>query len=141
LFVWAVLLWFPFVQPIAEGLLEMAAAGTHVTDWMHGLYRLVWALGATQLLKGFAVVVGIYIACLAAVYARCVQEVQKARLGERAAADLRPERVGARPGAEVLAEAIDRHLLEEVGGAVFQPFEAAAIRLGQLAGRLDDLGK
>ncbi len=140
LFVWAVLFWFPFVQPIAEGMLEMAAAGTHITEWMHGLYRLVWALGATQLLKGFAVVVGIYIACLAAIYARCVQEVQKARLGERAAADLRSERIGARPGTEILAEAIDQHLLEEVGAAVFQPFEAAAIRLGQLSGRLNELG-
>jgi len=140
-FVWWVLIWFPFIQPVAEGLLEMMAAGTQITDWAHGLYRVVWALGATQLLKGFAVVVGIYVACLAAIYARCVRDVQKSRRNLREFEAARRDGTGARPGTEVLAEAIDRHLLEEVGGAAFQPFEAAAIRLGQLAGRLDELGK
>lgn len=139
LFVWVVLFWFPFVQPVAEGLLEMAAAGTRIMDWAHGLYRLVWALGATQLLKGFAVVVGIYIACLAAIYARCVQDVYRARGQLREGGRGRPEHIDARSGTEMLAEAIDRHLLEEVGGAMFQPFEAAAIRLGQMAERLDQL--
>lgn len=141
LFVWGVLLWFPFVQPVTEGLLEMAAAGTHIMHWAHGLYRLVWALGATQLLKGFAVVVGIYIACLAAIYARCVQDVQQARRSERPVGGAPPDTITVRPGTEVLAEAIDRHLFEEVGAAAFQPFEAAAIRLGQLAERLDELGR
>ncbi|MGQ9651229.1 MAG: GTPase domain-containing protein [Phycisphaerae bacterium] len=139
LFVWCVLFWFPFVQPVAEGLLETAAAGTRIMNWAHGLYRLVWALGATQLLKGFAVVVGIYIACLAAIYARCVQDVCRARGWLREGGRLRPEEINARSGTEMLAEAIDRHLLEEVGGAMFQPFEAAAIRLGQMADQLNRL--
>jgi len=139
LFVWFVLFWFPFIQPVAEGLLEMAAAGTRITGWAHGLYRLVWALGATQLLKGFAVVVGIYIACLAAIYARSVQDVYRARGQLREGGRGRAEHLDARSGTEMLAEAIDRHLLEEVGGAMFQPFDAAAIRLGQMAERLDRL--
>lgn len=131
-FIWFVLLWFPLVQPVAEGMLEMLQAGTQITDWLHGLYRLVWALGATQLLKGCAVVAGIYIACLAAIYSRCVQDVYSLRRGT----DKPIGRTETRPEAEVLAEAIDRHLLEEVGGAAFQPFEAASIRLGQLAQQL-----
>ncbi|HPD29302.1 MAG TPA: GTPase domain-containing protein [Phycisphaerae bacterium] len=139
LFVWCVLFWFPFVQPVAEGLLEMAAAGTRIMGWAHGLYRLVWALGATQLLKGFVVVVGIYVACLAAIYARSVQDVYRARGLLREGGRGRAEHLDARSGTEMLAEAIDRHLLEEVGGAMFRPFEAAAIRLGQVAERLHRL--
>jgi len=42
-------------------------------------------------------------------------------------------------GTEVLAEAIDRLLLEEVGGAAFQPFERPQSDL-PTGGRLDELG-
>jgi hypothetical protein len=133
--IWFVLLWFPLVQPVAEGMLEMLAAGTAITDWLHGLYRLVWALGAAQLLKGCLVVAGIYIASLAAIYSRCVQDVYSLRRG-----GITPsQKDQTRPEVEVLAEAIDRHLLEEVGTAAFRPFAEVAVRLGQLDERLGAL--
>jgi hypothetical protein len=62
LLVIGVFLWFPFVQPVAEGLLQMAAAGMHLTDWLHGLYKVVAALGPARLLEGLAVVGLVYIA-------------------------------------------------------------------------------
>jgi hypothetical protein len=126
---------------VAEGLLEMMAAGVRVTGWLHGLYRVVWALGATQLLKGFALVACIYVACLAAIYARCVRDVQFLRRGEGRAGGPRSGRIDTRQEVEVLAEAVDQHIMAEAGVPAFQPFEAAAAQLGRLAGRLEDLGR
>ncbi len=137
--VWVVLLWFPFVQPVAEGMLEMLSAGTRITAWVHGLYRVVWALGATQLLKGFALVVLVYAACLAAIYARCVRDVQALRRHGSEGAATGFERADSRQEARPLAEAIDHYLLTEAGGATFRPFETSATQLGLLARRLEDL--
>jgi hypothetical protein len=141
LFVWGVLLWFPFIQPVAEGLLEMMAAGIQVTGWLHGLYRVVWALGATQLLKGFALVACIYVACLAAIYARCVRDVQSSRRGAGGGVEPRPGRADARQEAEALAEVVDQHIMSKAGEPVFQPFEAVAAQLGRLSEWLAALGR
>jgi hypothetical protein len=75
---WLILLWFPFGQPILTGLLEMFSdpAGWRLA---HGAYRIVSALSAVHLLAGFAVVAGVYIAILAAMYARALRAVRHAR--------------------------------------------------------------
>jgi len=78
LFVWLVLFWFPVCPTHRRGHVEMAAAGTHITDWMHGLYRLVWALGAINYSKACGRA-GHLHRLSGAIYARCVQDVQKAR--------------------------------------------------------------
>lgn len=144
LFVWAVLLWFPFVQPVAEGMLEMSAAGSGLTDWLHGLYRVVFALGAVQLLHGLIVVIIIYVALLAAIYGRCVRDVQSARVespgqpvsrrgrGWSAALTLQEE-------IDALTQEIDAMLLRGVIGPIIRPFELALGQLVQLEGRLQAL--
>ena len=74
---WLVFLWFPFAQPVAEGVLELLAWQGAV-DVAHGLYKLVAAFSAVSLLAGFAVVACVYIALLACMYARSLRAVTKA---------------------------------------------------------------
>lgn len=141
-FVWAVLLWFPFVQPVAEGMLEIAAHRGQMLSWLHGLYRVVWALGAGQLLKGFAVVAVIYLVCLAAIYARCIRQVQAARGAGKQGG---PESAAGPGGVGGLRDAMSDEIAELASDGVVQPllapFEAAAAQLAELSGRLDRLGK
>lgn len=142
---WAVLLWFPFVQPVAEGMLEMSAAGTDLTDWLHGLYRVVVALGAAQLLQGLALVVVIYVGMLASIYGRCVRDVQNSRTSPSGmpvgrlrrrqpagAADLQAE-------IDSLAQEIDAILLNGVISPVLRPFEVTAAQLVTIHERLSKL--
>ncbi len=123
--VWLALLWFPFVQPVTEGLLQIVG-GPGSLDLLGGLYKVVWALGAGQLLKGFAVVVAVYVACLAAMYARCVRDVRRARKREPT-------------GETDLSDAIEAALVDEVAAPVSHPFVTAAATLASLTTRLDRL--
>lgn len=147
LLVLAVLLWFPFVQPVAEGMLEMSAAGTDLTDWLHGLYRVVFALGAVQLLHGLLVVALIYIAMLAAIYGRCVRDIQAARTGVAGLPGPAPAAKKAGPKITIqeeidnLAQEVDSMLLAGVIGPVLSPFELASAQLAQATERLSELGR
>ena len=80
---YATLIWFPLAQPLMEGGLELLAAADGNAEVgasvAHGLYTLVRALRADRLVLGFAVVIGIYVAGLALMYARCVREVRAQR--------------------------------------------------------------
>jgi hypothetical protein len=163
LMVWAVLLWFPLVQPVTAGLLEMASAGMSVTDWLHGLYRVVVALGAVQLLHGLVVVGLIDLAALAAIYGRCVRQVQadRATLLEPGASatgflgsgpgpsvqatDLR--RLGGASRAadlqqqiDVLGQEIDSMLAGGIIGPVLRPVETAVAELADWSAQLDKIG-
>jgi len=75
---WLILLWFPFLQPISAGLLALLAEGGSV-QIARGLYHIVLAMSAAHLLAGFAVVAGIFLAILAAMYARSLKLVRKCR--------------------------------------------------------------
>lgn len=75
---WCVLLWFPLVQPIAEGILEILSQGGTI-DTVHGLYKIVAALSAPRLIAGIAIVVAVYVALLAGMYARGLRAVRRAR--------------------------------------------------------------
>ncbi|HEY3246431.1 MAG TPA: GTPase domain-containing protein [Phycisphaerae bacterium] len=77
---WFVLLWFPLMQPVADGLLAIAASDGALSS-IRGLHQLVAVLGAGPLLRGLVLVLAIYVACLAAMYARCIRDVRRARLG------------------------------------------------------------
>lgn len=143
----AVLLWFPFVQPVAEGMLEMAAAGTDLTDWLHGLYRVVFALGAVQLLHGILVVLIIYVAMLAVIYGKCVRDIQAVRSQSpsKTAARATREPLGGvahlQEEIDALTGEIDALLLTEVIGPVLRPFEGAAAQLAQIRHRLGQIAE
>ncbi|HOM51425.1 MAG TPA: hypothetical protein PLQ89_15860 [Phycisphaerae bacterium] len=150
LLVWAVLLWFPFVQPITAELLGMSTAGMDLTDWLNRLYRVVLALGATQLLHGFVVVGIIYVAMLAAIYARCVRDIQTARgqavQGQTAGEKPRRGRRSVARAAldsheeiDRLTQEIDAMLLEGVIGPILRPFEVVAGRLSDIRRQLLEL--
>jgi hypothetical protein len=73
---WLILLWFPLIQPVSEGVLQIAAV-EGAFDLIKGVYKVVAALGAVQLLAGFAVVTLIYVALLAGMYARSLRAVRR----------------------------------------------------------------
>jgi len=73
---WFITLWFPLLQPIAAGLLEMFVESDTV-HLAHGFYRLVTALSAAHLLAGIGVVAGIYVAILAGMYTRALRAVRR----------------------------------------------------------------
>lgn len=145
LLVWAVLLWFPFVQPVAEGMLGLSGAAG-LTAWLSGFYRVVLALGAAQLLQGLALVLVIDIAMLASIYGGCVRDVQALRTTPAGLPTGRGRRAFGRPAAadlqaeiDNLAQHVDSILLAGVIGPVLHPFELAAGRLDQIAERLHQL--
>ncbi|RJP38616.1 MAG: hypothetical protein C4547_04365 [Phycisphaerales bacterium] len=119
--IWVVLIWFPLVQPVLEGVLEMAALqGT--LSVLHGLYRVVAALGAARLLAGLAVVAAVYVVILTAMFTRALRDVRTARQ--------------AQSGESPLADRIDAVLLHEVLAPMIEPFRAARDRLSGLADKL-----
>ncbi len=118
---WLIFLWFPFLQPILAGALEMFAE-TGTLKLAHGLYRIVSALSATHLLAGFAVVVGIYVALIAVMYARALRAVHR----------LRSERHDASP----IATAIDEILVSQAIVPLAQPFQDRLEHLAALEARL-----
>lgn len=122
---WLILLWFPFLQPILEGGLGLyVASGTW--DWAQGLYHVVTAFSATHLLVGFAVVALVYVAILAAMYARCLRAVQGIIAGTQEDGPVM-----------FLAESIDEALVSDVLVPLIKPFQQRLERLASLAARLD----
>ncbi|MCH8252064.1 MAG: hypothetical protein IID36_06395, partial [Planctomycetes bacterium] len=118
---WAILLWFPFVQPIADGVLGIVAMeGT--LDVARGLHKVVAALGAINLLSGFAVVAAVYVAILAGMYARALSAVRRARIADTEGAPL--------------VEAVDDLLITHIVAPMVQPFQEKLARLDALDARL-----
>ncbi|MCO6438716.1 MAG: GTPase domain-containing protein [Phycisphaerae bacterium] len=116
-----ILLWFPIIQPVAAGLLEIAGeeGAWHTT---RGLYRVVSALSATHLLAGFGVVAGVYLAILSIMHARCLRRIR---------------RVLAPSGGSVLAErAVDMSIAEAWVTPLRRPFVEQLRRLEALERRL-----
>ena len=124
---WAILIWFPFAQPLAEGLLRMSGAGGKI-DISGGLLQLVTALGARHLLTSLVLVSLSYVVLLAVMYARCVGQVRKARRGRHGD----PEAGDGRQ----LMERLEELMLTEIVGGLSGPFADAARRLGELSQRL-----
>jgi len=118
---WFLLLWFPFLQPIAEGCLQMYV-DSGAWDLARGAYRIVSAFSAPHLLAGFAVVAVIFVAMVAGMYARGLRAIRQARRGEREA--------------PVLFEALDELLVAEVVVPLTAPFHDRLERLTALRSRL-----
>jgi hypothetical protein len=122
---WLVLLWFPFLQPVLEGGLEMYAQ-TGAWQFAHGLYRIVSALSAAHLLAGFAVVLAVYVDMLAVMYARGLRRV-RAAIGEDVTTG----------GVTRLTEMIDELFVSEIITALARPFQNRLNRLASLQTQLD----
>jgi len=118
---WLVLLWFPFLQPVLAGLLEIFAEGGSL-QLAHGLYRIVSALSAVHLLSGFAVVAGIYVGLLAAMYARALRAVRTARHRQDQSSPV--------------AQAVDGILVSHVAVPLVRPFQHRWERISALQARL-----
>ncbi len=119
---WFLFLWFPFLQPILAGVLEMFTEPGGLNT-AHGLYKIVSAFSAVHLLTGFAVVLGVFVMLLAAMYARALRAVRRLRL----------EQSGASP----LAEAVDEILIAEIVVPLARPFQERFERLTSLQNRLN----
>jgi hypothetical protein len=122
---WLILLWFPFLQPLLEGGLEMYVE-TGTWRLAHGLYRIASAFSAARLLAGIAVVLVVYVGVLAVMYARGLQRV-RAAIGEEVAT----------AGVSRLTEMIDELLVSEIITALAGPFQDRMNRLASLQTRLD----
>ncbi|MFQ5590756.1 MAG: hypothetical protein ACE5HE_06320 [Phycisphaerae bacterium] len=120
---WLILLWFPIVQPVLEGGLEVYLK-EGALDVAHGLYKVVSALSAAHLLVGLAVVTAVYIALLAGMYARRLRAVRRMRAQRDAVA--------------LLAEGVDDLLACEVAAPLARPFQERLDRLDALRRRLND---
>jgi hypothetical protein len=127
---WAMLIWFPLVQPLTEGVLKLLGAGGKI-DILGGALQVVMALGATHLLTGLAFVAFVYFIILATMYARCVRQVRRSR----------HDAAGETNGAEGLsiAEGIDDLLVSEVVGGAVGPFVEIEQTLNSLRQRLERL--
>lgn len=119
---WLILLWFPLLQPMLQGLLEVCVeTGTWHT--IHGAYRIVSALSAPKLLAGLLVVIVIFVALLAGMYAWALRAIQSARTAAECY--------------ERCCEAIDNLIVDEVAVPLLQPFQAALDRITTIGQRLD----
>jgi hypothetical protein len=118
---WLIFLWFPFLQPLLAGGLEMFANGGTVR-LAHGLYTIVSALSAAHLLAGFAVVAGVYVALIAGMYARALRAVGRAR--------------GQQDGWSPMTQAVDEILITQVLAPLTEPFRERLERLTALQSRL-----
>ena len=123
---WLVLLWFPLLQPLTQGFLEVAGE----FNLMKGSLQVVRALSAAHLMSGLAVVLAVYILILAAMYARCVIVVRQARhpADETGAADRL-----------LIVERLDDLVVAESVGAMSRPFTELRDKLERLRRRLDRL--
>ena len=124
---WAILLWFPFAQPLTEGALRLLGAGGKI-DILGGLLQLVTTLGARHLLTSLVFVAAVYVALLAVMYARCVGQVRRARRGRGRDSD--------NSDAQLLAERLEELLVSEIIEQPAQPFAETAHRLEYLRSRL-----
>lgn len=123
-FLWATLLWFPFVQPVAEGVLRILEDGGAV-GVIGGLLSIVTALSAVHLASGFIVVAVVFAAVLALMYMRSLREI-------RAAA-------GERSGDDLVLGAIERAVETEVIAPLWHALEARRSALDAVARELAEL--
>lgn len=126
-FLWFILLWFPFLQPVLEGGLAMYIE-TGVWNWAQGLYRIVSAFSARHLLMGFAVVALVYVALLAGMYARSLRAVRTALAG-----------TDHDDPHTLLMDSVGEVLVTEILVPLIQPFQEHLDRLRVLMKRLEGL--
>ena len=121
-FLWSVLLWFPLIQPISAGLLEIAA-NPELRGLAQGVLQIVLAFSAAKLLAGLAVVGVVYVVVLAIMFARGRAAVRnaKSRLNE----------------STPIHDAVDDAITTTVLIPLAQPFHRRLERLAILSAELD----
>lgn len=124
-FLWLVLLWFPFIQPITAGLLEIMAE-PEMQSIAHGLYKIVVAFGAGKLLAGFAVVGLVYVGVLAVLYTRALAAIRKAKR----------EQAESAPVLDAVDEALTQHILLPL----VAPFQRKLEKLSSIVATLKTIG-
>ena len=123
---WLILLWFPLIQPITEGLLTVVAPDGTV-DFMLGLAKLVSTLGAGTLLLGLLTPAGIYVAILAGMYVRAQRDVHRFRQVQNEESPL--------------PDAVDQVLVEQIIIPLSTPFAERLTRLRTLEQKLRQLAQ
>lgn len=122
--IWLLALWFPLIQPATQAVLEAIVGG-----WTVGLaeaaLQLVRALSASRLLLALAMPAVLFLLILAAMYARALRAVRRARTDQDEHAPL--------------ADAIDQMLIANIVTPALRPFQQAAARLESVCTRLDRL--
>jgi hypothetical protein len=111
---WLIALWFPLIQPVSEGVLQVLAEAGSLRMAL-GAYKVVAALSAVRLLSGLAVVIVLFLALIAGMHARAVRLVRR--------------RLSAEDGAEAWAGRVDRVMMLHVLAPLAEPFQK---RLDQL---------
>lgn len=130
MFLWFMLIWFPFGQPLAEGCLQVLGADGEVGR-LTGLIQVVRAFGAIHLLTGLVFVALVYTIILATMFARCVGIVRRARRGSQRG-DMADETL-------LIAERIDALIVSEIVGTLSEPFVNLRQRMLDLRERIEQL--
>lgn len=110
---WLVLLWFPLLQPMLKGGLEMYLAHTRPSV-LRGVYAIVTTLSAGHLLASLGVVALVYVAILAGMHVRAFGAVRR----------WRQETV-----IELLTDEVENLLLEKGLAPLLKPFHRCRARL------------
>jgi hypothetical protein len=121
-FLWLTALWFPLLQPLSEGAMQLIIAGTAI-ETMQGLYQLLSVLSAPRILAGLGVAAALFIAIIAGMYARVLRRLTAARSHHRLHSPW---------GASVEAA-----LAEAVAEPLIEPFRRRRLVLADLERRLD----
>lgn len=124
IFLWSTLIWFPFAQPVAEGVLRILEDGGAV-GVVGGLLSIVSALSAVHLASGFVVVAVVFATVLALMYMRSLREI-------RAAA-------GDQAGDDLVAGAIEQAVRAEVVVPLWRVLEARRKALADVVRELAEL--
>lgn len=118
---WLVFLWFPILQPMFDGALEIVLLDSGLSV-LQAIHKIVRMLSAPALLLGFSMSLLVCVTLLAAMYVRALRDVRRARLAD---ADESPA-----------VEAVEEALVETLLVPVMGPLEAKLTRLTELRERL-----
>lgn len=117
---WILLLWFPLIQPLARGGLELAATRS-LTDGLDAAIAVVAALGATSLIKGVVASGLVCLILLSGMFARSLRDVRRERGSD-------PE---ADRGSDLYREEVARILEEEIRVPLRLPAQDQAGRVAR----------
>ncbi len=125
---WFVLFWFPLLQPLLKGGLELAVK-QGLGGGLNAALTVVTAFGAMGLLKGLAAAGVVYVIVLAVMYARSVRDVRRVR-GATSHDPLDPGPYG---------EEVGRILADEIRAPLREHIERVAGRVTKLQGEIEAL--
>lgn len=120
---WLIALWFPLLQPVSEGAVQLAIAGTAL-ETLQGLYQVLSVLSASRILAGFGVAAALFIAIIAGMYARILRRLSDARSHQRMNSPW--------------AATVETALAETVAEPLIEPFRRRQLVLADLERRLDE---